>query len=71
MRLFVVFFFFIIFKYISVDFINEQYTKLNDTTERVNIYNYRTLLWTAMAEFGDLIEQKNKDIVKHFLQFIR
>lgn len=33
--------------------------------------NYRILLWNTMADFGDLIDQKNKDVVTLFLQFIR
>ncbi|XP_001952794.2 small subunit processome component 20 homolog [Acyrthosiphon pisum] len=53
------------------DFISERYKKLNNTTERVDINNYRILLWNSMVDFGDLIELKNKDIVTHFLNFIR
>lgn len=53
------------------DFIIEQYKKLNATIERVDINNYRILLWDAMSNFEVLIEQKNKDVVTHFLKFIQ
>jgi len=53
------------------DFIAERYKKLNNTTERVDMNNYRILLWNTMVDFGDLIDQKNKDIVSYFLKFIR
>jgi len=66
--IFIYFFFFYNF---SGDFISERYKRLNNTTERVDINNYRILLWNSMADFGDLIESKNKDIVIHFLNFIR
>lgn len=59
------------FKHFSGDFITERYKKLNNTSERVDMNNYRILLWNSMVDFGDLIEQKNKDVVIHFLQFIR
>lgn len=58
-------------KHFAGDFITERYKKLNNTTERVDMNNYRILLWNSMVDFGDLIEQKNKDVVIHFLQFIR
>lgn len=53
------------------DFIIEQYKELNATTERVDINNYRILLWDTMSNFEVLIEQKNKDVVTHFLKFIQ
>ncbi|XP_050435060.1 small subunit processome component 20 homolog [Adelges cooleyi] len=55
----------------KIDFVAERLKKLNNTSERVDINNYRILLWNTMCDFGDLIQQKNKDVVEHFLAFIR
>lgn len=66
-----VIFLFTLFKHFTGDFIAERYNKLNNTNERVDMNNYRILLWNSMSDFGDLIEHKNKDIVTHFLKFIQ
>ncbi|XP_050524775.1 small subunit processome component 20 homolog [Daktulosphaira vitifoliae] len=52
------------------DFLIQYCNKVNNTSERVDINNYRILLWNTMCDFPDLIQQKNKDVVIHFLSFI-
>lgn len=40
------------------------------TTDRTDYVNYRILLWRTMADCGQLVETKNREIVEIFLDFI-
>ena len=38
---------------------------------RVDHANFRYLLWKAMAEFPEVVEQRSRDIVPLFFRFLR
>ncbi|XP_055709541.1 small subunit processome component 20 homolog [Phlebotomus papatasi] len=37
--------------------------------DRPDFINYRILLWRALPGFGDILKEKNRDLVIHFLDF--
>lgn len=52
------------------DVINNEFDKFWATNSRIDLLNYRILLWRVIPECGNLNEIKNRDIVTLFLDFI-
>ncbi len=50
--------------------LNDLFRKMWTTADRTDYVNYRILLWRMMADCGQLVETKNREIVEIFLDFI-
>lgn len=50
--------------------LNDQFLQAWTTNDRTDYVNYRILLWRMMADCGQLVETKNREIVEIFLDFI-
>lgn len=50
--------------------LQEQFHKMWTASDRTDYVNYRILLWRMMADCGQLVETKNREIVEMFLDFI-
>lgn len=50
--------------------LHEQFLKMWIAIDRTDYVNYRILLWRMMADCGQLVETKNREIVEIFLDFI-
>lgn len=50
--------------------VRDQFLKMCTTIDRTDYVNYRILLWRMMADCGQLVETKNREIVEIFLDFI-
>lgn len=50
--------------------LHDEFHKMWTTTDRTDYVNYRILLWRMMADCGQLVETKNREVVEMFLDFI-
>lgn len=50
--------------------LHDQFVKMWTLNDRTDYVNYRILLWRMMADCGQLVETKNREIVEIFLDFI-
>ncbi|KAJ6643478.1 Small subunit processome component 20 like [Pseudolycoriella hygida] len=50
--------------------LHDEFVKMWTLNDRTDYVNYRILLWRAMADCGQLVESKNREIVEIFLDFI-
>lgn len=57
--------------FVEGKFLCDASKNMTATEERTDVYNFRTLLWQIMTQIPEVCEEKNRDIVVLFLNFLK